>query len=221
MIWGIITAAAFILSAMKFITARSGNKKADHAAMIIHRYSASLLIIVTVVHIVTVWKLREQRPAAMVMTGIVMSCAVLATLLSHMFAKRLGKSWLVIHRAATLVIAVGLVVHIVLGITSMADYKKKIAQLPERYDVDIPAEADGTYTGEYNAGYVEAYVSVTVKDGKLKNVDLLRHRTERGKPAEIITQRMIAEQDINVDAVSGATCSSKVIKEAVYRALTR
>lgn len=44
MIWGIITAVAFALSALKFVTARLGNPKADRIAMTVHKYAGSLLI---------------------------------------------------------------------------------------------------------------------------------------------------------------------------------
>ena len=40
----------------------------------------------------------------------------------------------------------------------------------------------------------------------------------RGKPAEIVADRIIQEQRIDVDAVSGATNSSVVIKKAVENA---
>ena len=67
---------------------------------------------------------------------------------------------------------------------------------------------------------MEAYVRVTVHGGKLTDVTILRHRTERGKAAEALAGEMVTEQNTDADAISGATCSSKVIKEAVYRALT-
>jgi uncharacterized protein with FMN-binding domain len=47
----------------------------------------------------------------------------------------------------------------------------------------------------------------------------LEHRHERGKTAEVITDSIIDEQKIDVDAISGATNSSTVIKKAVENAL--
>ncbi len=52
------------------------------------------------------------------------------------------------------------------------------------------------------------------------NIDILEHKNGRGKPAEIVVDRMVEEQKIDVDAVSGATNSSIVIKKSVENALT-
>ncbi len=221
MIWGIITAVAFALSALKFVTARLGNPKADRIAMTVHKYAGSLLIIGTIVHLTGVWRLRGQRPVLMIVVGIIMALAVLALLLSHIFSRKLGKKWLVIHRAATVVILIGLVIHVLLGITSLSAYKKAVAQLPDEPEVNLAEVPDGTYYGECDTGYVEAYVRVTVQRGNLTDVTILRHRTERGKAAEALAGQMVEEQNTDVDAISGATCSSKVIKEAVYRALVK
>ena len=47
----------------------------------------------------------------------------------------------------------------------------------------------------------------------------MEHRHERGKAAEKVIEKIIEEQKIDVDAVSGATNSSTVIKKAVENAL--
>lgn len=60
---------------------------------------------------------------------------------------------------------------------------------------------------------------MTVIDHKLSSVEILEHRTERGKPAEKLTETMIQQQTNKVDAVSGATNSSKAIMKAVENAL--
>lgn len=79
--------------------------------------------------------------------------------------------------------------------------------------------ADGAYIGEYDAGYIYAKVQVTVKSEKIDHIDLLEHRNEHGKPAEKIISSITEKQSLQVDAVSGATNSSKVIKAAVQNAL--
>lgn len=86
-------------------------------------------------------------------------------------------------------------------------------------NIDISQIPDGTYIGECDVDYIYAKVSVTVKNGTLVQIDLLEHRNERGSPAEGIEQRIVDEQRIDVDAISGATNSSKVIKKAVENAL--
>lgn len=114
--WGIITAAAFILAAVKYVTARLGNPGADRLALKLHRYAGSVLLIGSIIHVCKVWKFHQQYPPIMTVVGIMMLAAVFATLVSHMLSRQLGKRWLVIHRAATLVIAAGLIVHVIIAV---------------------------------------------------------------------------------------------------------
>lgn len=81
--------------------------------------------------------------------------------------------------------------------------------------------SDGIYIGEYDVNFIYAKVEVTVQDGKITNIELLGHKNERGKPAEAILGKMIDAQRINVNAVSGATNSSTVIKKATENALKK
>ena len=60
---------------------------------------------------------------------------------------------------------------------------------------------------------------VTVQNGEITNINILEHRHERGKTAEAITTKIVDEQRIDVDTISGATNSSTVIKKAVANAL--
>ena len=62
-------------------------------------------------------------------------------------------------------------------------------------------------------------MEVTVQNGEITNINILEHRHERGKTAEVITDRIVDEQKIDVDAISSATNSSAVIKKAVENAL--
>lgn len=68
--------------------------------------------------------------------------------------------------------------------------------------------------------FIYAKVEVTVQAGVITNIDILEHLNERGSRAEVVVDRIIEEQKIEVDAVSGATNSSTVIKKAVENALT-
>lgn len=101
---------------------------------------------------------------------------------------------------------------------SVADYKKTVAETVIG-EVDISGIPDGVYAGEYDVNFIYAKVEVTVQSGEMTGITLLEHKQERGKAAETIVQDMIAEQKIDVDAVSGATNSSTVIKKAVENAL--
>ena len=101
---------------------------------------------------------------------------------------------------------------------SVADYKKAVTETTFE-DIHISDIPDGVYVGEYDVDFIYAKVEVTVQNGEITNINILEHRHERGKTAEVITDRIVDEQKIDVDAISGATNSSTVIKKAVENAL--
>ena len=101
---------------------------------------------------------------------------------------------------------------------SVADYKRAVKETTFS-SLDISSITDGVYVGEYDVDFVYAKVEVTVQNGSITNIDILEHKNGRGKPAEIVADKIIEEQKIDVDAVSGATNSSTVIKKAVENAL--
>ncbi|SHI20827.1 Uncharacterized protein, contains FMN-binding domain [Sporobacter termitidis DSM 10068] len=220
MVLGYITAALFLLTAAKFITKRLPYKRLDASALKIHKAAGLALLAVSSVHAILVWKLMHQRPPGMYIAGFVLLACILAAVLSRVFMKKLGRKWLKIHRAAAAVICLCLTLHIVLGVTSFAAYQKAVASITFS-DIDVGRVADGVYEGDCDVGYIYAKVSVTVKNGKILSVDILEHRNERGTPAEKITGEIVSAQSLDVDAVSGATNSSKVIRKAAENALAQ
>lgn len=101
---------------------------------------------------------------------------------------------------------------------SVADYQKAVRETAIN-EVDFFAIPDGVYVGEYDVNFIYAKVEVTVQNGKMTDIAILEHKQERGKVAEAVVTKMVAEQKLDVDAVSGATNSSTVIKKAVENAL--
>lgn len=101
---------------------------------------------------------------------------------------------------------------------SIGDYKAKVDALTFD-EIDLTKVEDGIYEGQCDTGVVRARVQVTVRDHRLERIELLEHENGRGTPAEAILDQMVQEQTTTVDAVSGATCSSKVIRKAVETAL--
>jgi len=88
--------------------------------------------------------------------------------------------------------------------------------------VDPAKLADGTYQGSDRGGPNKAIVEVTIKDNAIVNIKIIQHQAWRGKKAEeAIVERIIAHQSTRVDAVSGATNSSRVIMNAVQRAIEK
>ncbi|MGM0397045.1 MAG: FMN-binding protein [Bacillota bacterium] len=88
-------------------------------------------------------------------------------------------------------------------------------------EVDIQSLEDGTYTGEYSSPPVSAKVQVQVDDGRIVDIEILEHDHGQGAPAEVIVEDVVAEQKVDVDSISGATYSSRVILKAIEDALTR
>lgn len=108
-----------------------------------------------------------------------------------------------------------LLVGFVLGIRylkSVADYRQAVRETTFE-DINISDIPDGVYVGEYDVDFIYAKVEVTVQNGEITNINILEHRHERGKTAEVITDSIVDEQKIDVDAISGATNSSADIKK--------
>ena len=112
---------------------------------------------------------------------------------------------------------VGFVLRI-LYLKSVADYRQAVRETTFE-DINISDIPDGVYVGEYDVDFIYAKVEVTVQNGEITNINILEHRHERGKTAEVITDSIVDKQKIDVDAISGATNSSTVIKKAVENAL--
>ena len=106
----------------------------------------------------------------------------------------------------------------ILYLKSVADYKKAVKETTFE-DINISDIPDGVYVGEYDVNFIYAEVEVPVQNGEITNINILEHRHERGKTAEVITDSIVDKQKIDVDAISGATNSSTVIKKAVENAL--
>ena len=125
------------------------------------------------------------------------------------------------NKAVLIVVSVLLVIGLLAGglyLKSIGDYKAKVDALTFD-EIDLTKVEDGVYEGQCDTGVVRARVQVIVRDHQLESIALLEHENGRGTPAETILDRMVQEQTTAVDAVSGATCSSKVIRKAVENAL--
>ena len=92
-------------------------------------------------------------------------------------------------------------------------------------EASLPAmndKPDGVYRGNYDlkGSPVKVTLDVTVQDEKITAIKIIKHFCSPiGKKAEKIIDQVIIKQDLKVDAVSGATGSSKAILKAVENAL--
>jgi uncharacterized protein with FMN-binding domain len=79
---------------------------------------------------------------------------------------------------------------------------------------------DGTYTGIGQGKSPDLKVSVTVKDSEIANVEIVSANESKGKePFSVVPKKIIESQSTSVDAVTGATLTSKGIMMAVEDAL--
>ena len=91
----------------------------------------------------------------------------------------------------------------------------------DRSEVDVSQVKDGIYEGRSETDMVKVDVRVTVSNGDISDIEIVRHECGKGKIANVIVEDMIEKDDVEVDAVSGATFSSEVIKDAVRNALRK
>lgn len=80
---------------------------------------------------------------------------------------------------------------------------------------------DGVYEGKAKSFPNSARVRVTVLEGRIVDVELLRHGASSigHRADEVIPALIVEKQSTKVDAVTGATNSSHVIMNAVEKAL--
>lgn len=117
----------------------------------------------------------------------------------------------------------GLCVVIVLLIGFMFSKMKETQEMSDALtfqSVDLSKIEDGNYMGTCQTGLVKVVVSVQVKDGRLRSIDLMTHEHGLGKEAEKITEQMLQQNRIDVDEISGATISSRAIRKACEAALS-
>ncbi len=93
-----------------------------------------------------------------------------------------------------------------------------LADLPIS-DVDLTKLDDGVYSGSYSTFPITAEVKVIIKDHQITKIDLVKHTNGQGQAAEVLPGRVVEAQSLDVDAITGATYSSKVILKAIENAL--
>jgi uncharacterized protein with FMN-binding domain len=89
-------------------------------------------------------------------------------------------------------------------------------------DIDLSKISDGIYKGEYSGGRWSNTLEVTVKDHKIIGIKIIKDVTFAGNDTSgKIFDSVVGKQSLNVDAVSGATVTSKAYLKAVENALSQ
>jgi uncharacterized protein with FMN-binding domain len=115
-----------------------------------------------------------------------------------------------------LVVFIGLISGIILFASMLMQYLQltHYRNLPIQ-EIDLTKVEDGSYIGEVTYGF-EYKVKVIVENHVIKNILILQNRDNfYAKLAEGITYKIIKDQTLNSDAVTGATTTSKVLLKAM------
>lgn len=98
---------------------------------------------------------------------------------------------------------------------------KAVRSMPINH-VDLGKVKDGEYVGGFSYGGFAYEVSVKVADHQIKDIVIVKNRTaNHAKMAEAVVKQILDRQTNDVDAVSGATTTSKALLKAVENALER
>lgn len=91
--------------------------------------------------------------------------------------------------------------------------------------IDMSSLKDGTYKGEDKTPLGKVEVSVSLQNGKIKGIDIIKNTFSQcegiKKAFNTVPKDIVSEQSLDVDAVTGATVSSNSIKYAVFDALKK
>jgi len=121
-------------------------------------------------------------------------------------------------------VALAVIAVVVIGLSifnkGMADIKRLSVE-----NIDVSLLKDGNYFGEYENGRWQYHVEVIVRDGEVKEIHVLNTKTG---PFDMemyddvnteLIQRIVQNQSLQVDTVTGATVNSKALLKAVENAL--
>jgi uncharacterized protein with FMN-binding domain len=88
-------------------------------------------------------------------------------------------------------------------------------------NVDVNNISDGEYTGSFSYSGFEYKVKTILNGHKIKDIVVLHNRdTRHAKQAEGVISEILRKQTPDVDAISGATTTSKALMKAVENSLT-
>ena len=128
---------------------------------------------------------------------------------------------------------------VILVVLCLAGVAALVADAPGRQElatleigtIDFSNLKDGTYTGSYSgtkSSMRDATVGVTILQGELASMRIMKGAVDEdgkavvlsdGKTIDDLFQRVVEDQSLQVDAISGATLTSKAHLKALENAL--
>lgn len=121
-----------------------------------------------------------------------------------------------------LVLSIGIFLGVILAASSVMQYLRLVhyRNIPIN-QINPDRIVDGYYTGTDSFGF-EYEVGVQVENHTITKIDILKNRYSfYARQAEGIKYKIIREQKVNIDAVTGATTTSKVLQKAIETAHSR
>ena len=116
----------------------------------------------------------------------------------------------------------GIVVVALVGIMAIASlngmgYVRRMTVNP----VDLSKIADGVYVGSFKKGRFSYSVEVAVRDHRIQAVKATDPRRATNLIIEQIFARIVQDQSVRVDTVSGASLTTKAVSKAAENALNQ
>ncbi len=120
-----------------------------------------------------------------------------------------------------------IIVIVVIAVVGILSFNKQYKELLEEVDIeyaaiekiDMSQIEDGEYCYRFGKIPVFANVKVIIDDHKIVSITMSEQSSGPGYEALETIDRILLKQETKVDAVTGATTSSKVIMIATYKAL--
>lgn len=215
---GYISLLCFILLSAKIFTHKFHITKVDKVLRILHQPICCILTVSCVLHFIFVIPVFKTRNLFIYITGILIALLLIFMIFFCHVKRNDTVEWLKWHRVLAGLMFLFIVGHIAIYYFDFRDYQVNVNSI-QLQEVDASNIADGNYIGEYDAGYIYAKVEIIITNGNIENIILLEHENERGQAAEKVISNIVDTQTFPVDAISGATNSSKVIQKAIQNAL--
>jgi uncharacterized protein with FMN-binding domain len=218
MIFGFLTFMLCLVLLLTFFARKLGLERLNSMSKKIHKPAGIAVLATVMLHLLSTLNVWDTRAVMVVATGIAACTVIVFMTIAYLFKKKFPRTWMKYHRAGAVIACILIVLHIAGYYVDYRRYQDKIGSI-HLDGVTAQGVRDGTYYGEYDAGFIYAKVAVEVENGQILNLTLLEHDNERGARAAAVAEDIVAVQITKVDAVSGATNSSKVIMKAAENAL--
>jgi uncharacterized protein with FMN-binding domain len=127
------------------------------------------------------------------------------------------KKVLIIIGSVILVLVIGGFIFFQVTVRKMnEEVSREFENMPQ---IDLSVISDGVYSAKWGSFPVIADLEVVVAGGRIEKINMKKMESGKGYEGLETIDRIIQNQKVKVDAVTGATASSKVIMITTAKAL--